>query len=203
MKLTTIATLLASILALNSAAALAGKTDEQLMEKVLIEQRGEGQVEVSVVQDGDSWELTLDDEQLATSEQIEQALADLPEGLREKVAAMLSGKIGGHARVMKFHLGGKDDGEGTAFAYRFGDDGDGHHQIKVIRKARGEDGESPIVRIFGDGEHRVISEDVEIIKEIKFPGKEMLAEHLAGMIRRHDFSAEDLQKLQDALDAKP
>ena len=202
MKLTTIATLLASMLAFNSAIALAGKTDEHHVERVMIEKMGQGEIEVSVVQDGDSWELQLDNDQLATKELIAEALADLPDNLREKVAAMLSGNHGPHARVMKFHMDKDDEARGQAFAYRFGDDDSGHHQIKIIRKARDGDREERVIQILGDDETRVVAGDVEVIKEIKFPGGGMMAEHLAKMIRRHDFSAEELQILQEALDAK-
>ena len=124
---------------------------------------------------------------LADESQLSEYLQDVPENVREKLLKELANlsnnlhiisKQGGHGEEMRWVS--KGDSENVIIIER-----DGDHDVDI---------EKHIIKEFvADGEHKVF----------KFKhGGEMKASAIVSMLEHGKFSSEELNKIQQALDAK-
>jgi hypothetical protein len=216
---TAIALTLSLIGAASSVSALAMATDKTQIHKVSIEidRDANESANVFVSVNGDVTTLDVPSSTLNDPEELEKLLADLPDNIREKIIVNLS----------NIDFSGVNAHEGN---FRVVVGGEVHEELHLLSKEVTEsiiDGEHHIEVLTNGGDNKVIvmefdSEELsggnmhKIIKKMMLPsiinskhnnvqfiqkGK-MTADSLIRMLKHSDFTADDLNKIQQALDAK-
>jgi len=211
---TAIALTLSIIGAASSVSALAMATEKTQIQKVRIGIDGDSSetANVFVSVDGDVTTLDVPSSALNDSEELEKLFVDLPDNISEKIIATLN--------KVKINEGN----------FRVIVDGDGHDKLHVLSQELTEsiiDSEHHIEILAEDGEKKVIVMDIDgtdlsdgkmhkVIKEMMLPsiihsnhknvkfiqkGK-VTADSLIRMIKHSEFTADELNKVQQALDAK-
>ena len=147
-------------------------------------------VQVFVSNDGDITELELTKDALEDKAELEAALAGLPDDNRDKVLKQLT-NIKFDANMIKIHTEEGSDHHGTWV------ESDAEHVI-VLKSSDGADASNiakQMVKKFkhGDGHAKVI--------QFKHGGK-LGAGHIVKLLEHGEFTADDLDKIQQALDAK-
>lgn len=211
---TAIALTLSLIGAVSSVSALAMATDKTLLHTISIEidrdSKEDANVFVSV--DGDVTTLDVPVSALNDPETLEKLLADLPDDIREKIIVNLSDiKLNEeNFRVLvagdgheKLHLLSKEFTESLT---------DGEHHIKILA----EGGENKVIVMEFDNEELTGGNMHKVIKKMMLPSiinskhsnvqfihkGQMTADSLIRMVKHSEFTADELNKIQQALDAK-
>ncbi|NQZ22719.1 MAG: hypothetical protein HRT53_11750 [Colwellia sp.] len=211
---TAIALTLSLIGAASSVSALAMATDKTELHKISIEIDSDTHenANVFVSVDGDVTTLDVPTSALNDPQELEIILADLPDNIREKIIVNLTDiKLNeGKFRVLvagaeheQLHFISKELTESLT---------DGEHHIKIISEGGGN---KVIVMDFDNEEltggnmHQVIKKMMlpSIINSthnnVKFIHKgQMTADSLIRMVKHSEFTADELNKIQQALDAK-
>ncbi|WP_286235553.1 hypothetical protein [Thalassotalea sediminis] len=184
---TTLAIAFSVLGALSSMSAIAMSTAEIKEHRIEVIADGEQDVQVFVSTNGEVTELALPKATLSDTVALKDALSDLPEDLRNKVAEQL-GNIHLDANIVKIHSDSKAitswaDGDAEqVFVFEIEDEtSDNNIAKKIIKKFK------------HDGAHKVI--------EIKRNGH-MGPELIMKLLKNGEFTVDDLDKIQQALDAK-
>ena len=176
--------------AISSMSALAMATDNDIRKEVheiSIEAEHGKNVQLFVDNNGEMVNVSIPHDALADELQLSEYLQDVPENVREKLLKELANlsnnlhiisKQGGHGEEMRWVS--KGDSENVIIIER-----DSDHDVDI---------EKHIIKEFvADGEHKVF----------KFKhGGEMKASAIVSMLEHGKFSSEELNKIQQALDAK-
>lgn len=176
--------------AISSMSALAMATDNNIHTKVReisIEAEQGKNVKLFVDNNGEMVIVSIPHSALSDESQLTEYLQDIPEDLREKLLKELS-NLGDNLYVMS-----NENGSGEEM--RWVTSGDSENVIIIERDGDHDiDIEKHIIKEFvADGEHQVF----------KFShGGEMKASAIVSMLEHGKFSAEELNKIQQALDAK-
>lgn len=184
---TALAISLSLIGAISSMSAIAmSKAERRIEQKIEIVADDTKDVQVFVSNNGNITELEVPQASLTDKAYLENALADLPSDLREKLVAQLS----------NIHMDGKVIKLNTADANTWVE-GDGEKVI--VLKSIGEGDAHTIAKemvqqfTVGDGKHKVF--------EFKH-GKKATANTVMRLLEHGSFTPEELDKIQQALDAK-
>ncbi len=216
---TAIAITLSLIGAASSVSALAMATDKTQLHKVKIEIDSDANenANVFVSVNGDATTFDVPSSALNDPEELDKLLADLPDNIREKIIVNLSdidisgvNSSEGNFRVVvggeehkELHLLSKEVTERII---------DGEHHIEVLT----EGGDTKVVVMEFDKEKLAGGNMHKIIKKMMLPSiinskhnnvqfiqkGQMTADSLIRMIKHSEFTADDLNKIQQALDAK-
>ncbi|MEW6992547.1 hypothetical protein AADZ91_17920 [Colwelliaceae bacterium 6441] len=173
-----------------SAIAMASDVKHQVHEIEVIAKDSDD-VKVFVSVDGDVTDLNFPKSTLEDKAQLENALADVPEEIREKLLKTLSA-IHHDGDVMKIEMHGDSTDHSSwvsdneqVFVIHAGDENTSDIAQKVITKFK-----------HGDG-------DVSLNKVFKFKhGGKLGADGVIRLLNHGKFSADDLDKIQQALDKK-
>lgn len=183
-------------LAIFSAGSLAAYSDDNVVVKEFkIEVEADSEKGAHVIVDGDVDHavVKLSKEDLNDPAKVEAALADLPEETREKVSKALSNiQMDGD----KFFFTIDDDSENQWISKS----GEEHMIIVDVDSEESADG-SVIKKVIKKMAHGAHGHDGEKVFKFKHSGKSS-TDILLHLIKKGDFSAEDLDKLQQALDEK-
>jgi len=192
---TAIALSLSLLGATSTLSAIAMATDDGLVEK-LVEihqvkiEKDDGEANVYVNINGAETEFTIDKADLSDTDKLSSALDNVPEALREKILSSLSGI---HSVNNQTVLNLEDE--------HFSDDvnwisEDGENKVVVMSFDRNMDHVSDVSQqvvkgMFHSGQH-----------VMKFPKGKLTADRVINMLSNDDFSVDELNKIQAALDAK-
>jgi len=170
-----------------SALAMATEPTKELHE-VMVEVSGDENVSITVEINGAVTDLVIPKDALHDKETLAQALSDVPEEVREQLLAEL-GNIHFGDKMIKVH---KFDGEGDM--NWVSKDGE---RIVIIESDSG-DHDVDIKKVVRKMKHHIGDENTIFIKH---SGK-MNAEMVLRLIKDADLSSEDLDNIQQAIDAK-
>ena len=176
--------------ALSSMSAIAMSSAEHKEQRIEIIADGDKDVQIFVSADGELNEIEMPKEALSDAGQLESYLSELPDDLRAKVINQLT-NIQLDAKMIKIHTG---DGQGLVSNWV---DTEAEHVI-VLKQSEGEDAASiakQMVHKFAHGDGKT--------KIFKFNnGGKIPASAVIKLLEHAELSADDLDKIQQALDAK-
>jgi len=206
---TAIALVLSLLGAASSVSALAMATDNTVRQEVevKIDENSNENMNVFVSVDGEITTVDVSPSAMKSPEELRELLVDVPENIREKlIESLLSEKI--HNNNLKMVIDGEGDIHQELYwlsnAEKLVD-----HNIEVTGENR------VIVRAFDDN-NSGINVAQKVIKHMKHRSVEpshlrnfqvihqgnMSADSIMRMIKRSDFTADELNEIQQALDAK-
>lgn len=216
---TAIALTLSIIGAASSVSALAMATDKTQLHKVSIEidRDANESANVFVSVNGDVTTLDVPSSALNDPEELEKLLADLPDNIREKIIVNLSdidlSGVNSHEGNFRVVVGGEGHEKLHLLSKEVTDSIiDGEHHIEVLT----DGGDNKVIVMEFDGDELTGGKMRKVIKEMMLPslmnlkhnnvqfiqkGK-MTADSLIRMVNHSEFTADDLNKIQQALDAK-
>lgn len=187
MNKTALAVSLSLIGAISSMSAIAmSKGELRKEQKIEISVDDSKDVQVFVSHDGDITELEVPKSLLTDKAYLDNALAALPGELREKVVSQLTGiHMDGHVVQLK-------SGEVNTWV------DSGSDKVIILKSIDEENGKSIAKRIVqkfssGDGKHKIF--------EFKH-GNKVSADSVTRLLKNGDFTPDELDKIQQALDAK-
>jgi hypothetical protein len=216
---TAIALTLSLIGAASSVSALAMATDNSQIHKVSIEidRDANESANVFVSANGDVTTLDVPSSALNNPEELEKLLAELPDNIREKIIVSLSdinlGDVSQHAESFRMVVAGEAHKELHLLSKELTESIiDGEHHIEVMT----DDGDNKVIVMEFDGDELTGGKMRKVIKEMMIPSLinskhnnvqfiqkgQMTADSLIRMVKHSDFTADDLNKIQQALDAK-
>lgn len=180
--------------AVSSMSALAMTTDNKhQVHEIEITADDSDLVNVFVSIDGEVTDVKIPKSALEDQAQLADVLVDIPQDVREKLIESLS-SLNHEDKMVKIEMkGGDNDVSWVSNA-------DSEHVI-VLHKDTGEHSENIVKKVVREFKH--ISHDGNDAKVFKFKhGGKLSADSLIRMLDRGDFTAEDLDKIQQALDKK-
>lgn len=194
LRKSTIAVLLSVIGAASSMSALALTSPVVKEQRIEIVSDSDHEAKVFVVADGQDYNIDVRNDELGNKDALESALSELPEDIREKVVEQIS-KL--HLDDHMIKIGDANDQEAT-FSWS-GESGD--KSVVVIEVE--QDGKSDINSnaVIKKVLKNLNSGDGHKVFEFKLGGKHK-SEALIKMLDKGDFTVEELDKIQTALDAK-
>lgn len=189
-----------------SVSALAMATNSDKFEEVIVkvEKDLDRKMNVFVNVDGEVTNVDVSPSAMKNPVELDKLLANVPEEIRKKLIADLNSENlhEGNVKVIIDH-----DTDKEVIWISEGDDIEEHH-IEVLS----EDGHKKVMIMELDGDisenheiHSVVQKmiDPSNLKTMQFIHKgTMTAESIVGMVERGNFTAEELDKIQQALDVK-
>ncbi|OKY24782.1 MULTISPECIES: hypothetical protein [Thalassotalea] len=184
---TTLAIAFSVLGALSSMSAIAMSTSDSKEHQIEVIADGDKDVQVFVKSNGEVADLVLSEATLNDLTALKGALSVLPEDLRDKVAEQL-GNIHVDADMIKIHSNSEsistwtDGNAEQVFVFEIEEESSGSNIAKKIVK-----------EIKHDGEHKVIQ-----IKKAGHVGPDLIMK----LLEKGEFTVDDLDNIQQALDAK-
>ncbi|TKB45814.1 hypothetical protein [Thalassotalea mangrovi] len=185
------------LIAFAAAPLMVSAQSKDVEQEIEIIKEGSGDANVTVTENGNTTSLTLSDEALKDKAVLEQELANLPEETRNMVMKALGNvAVIGDANAHVLHLKG-DHNENT---FEWSSEDEGVKKVIVVDTISETGGENNDIKIIkkmvhadGDAGHPVF---------ISANGEGGAAKAIVHLLEKAELSPEELDQIQQALDAK-